>query len=230
MSYSSSTVMVQPHTNTLGINFSLSDGSLSSMKWSNAGWCYKMCTTCIRKVQRQCKQLQQTGLADMTLWHLLTPLIVKSSRTVLQCCQLTLGPWLHSARMLQKPNVCAIFTKQGKYTPTFSLTNETWLYQGPPFKQFRGQGNSLCCLYLVFLRNEGKLKAQNKHRVAQHNNHIHIWWENSWKGRHVEVNLHDSFYHMQLQNSHSWQEYMVALFMLVTEWELMIQYPNTVWT
>lgn len=104
MSYSSSTVMVQPHTITLAINFSLSDCSISSMKWSNAGWCYKMCTTCIRKVQRQCKQLQKIGLADMALWHLLTLLIVKNSRMALQCSQLTLSPWLHSARMLQKPN------------------------------------------------------------------------------------------------------------------------------
>jgi len=113
MSYSSSAVMVQPHIITLAIDFSLSDGSISSMKWSNAGWCYKMCTTCIRKVQRQCKRLQQRGLADMALWHLLTALIVKRSRMALQCCQLTLGPWLHSARMLQKPNLCAFFIKQG---------------------------------------------------------------------------------------------------------------------
>jgi hypothetical protein len=164
MSYSTLTVMVLI---TWAINFSFSDSSICSMKWSNAGWCYKMCTTCIRKVQRQCKQLQQIGLADMALWHLLTPLIVKSSRMALQCCQLTLGPWLHSARMLQKPNLCAFFTKQRKYTPTFSLTNETWLYQGPPFRQLRGQGNSLFCLYLVFLRNEGKHDGNWNHSISR---------------------------------------------------------------
>jgi hypothetical protein len=167
MSYSSSTVMVQLHTITLAINFSLSDRSISSTKWSNAGWCYKMCTTCTKKVHRQCKQLQQTGLADMALWHLLTPLIVNSSRMALQCCQLTLGPWLHSARMLQQPNLCAFFTKQRKYTTTFSLTNETWLYQGPPFRQLRGNGNSLFCLYLVLLRNEGKYDGNWNHSISR---------------------------------------------------------------